>query len=64
MRNKKKLISKAIKNVDEEIAGLASHGHTAAGLSSEGYAGGYRDALYDMINLLNGVFPQRRYWWD
>jgi len=32
------------------------------GLSSEGYLGGYRDALDDIELVLNGVRPNRR--WD
>lgn len=34
------------------------------GLSGEGYDGGYRDALADVLLLLNGVFPCNRpeYW--
>jgi hypothetical protein len=31
----------------------------ARGLAGEGYAGGYRDALHDVILFLNGVKPQR-----
>lgn len=33
------------------------------GLASEGYAGGYRDALDDVLLALNGVTPDRRGWW-
>lgn len=34
------------------------------GLSGEGYKGGYRDALDDIILLLNKVTPQRHGWWE
>jgi len=32
------------------------------GLSTEGYAGGYRQALADVELALNGVDPNSRYW--
>jgi len=35
----------------------------ASGLASEGYNGGYSDALSDMQLLLNNVIPQRNEWW-
>ena len=34
----------------------------ARGLASEGYDGGFRDALDDVLLLLNNVEPQREYW--
>ena len=34
------------------------------GLSSEGYVGGYRDALSDVLLAMNGVTPDRRGWWE
>jgi hypothetical protein len=57
-------ISQAIAKVTEEIHGNAQHGSYAAGLASEGYAGGYRDALWDVTNLINNVTPRRRNYWD
>jgi hypothetical protein len=38
-----------------EISNLASHGFYAGGLASEGYLGGYRDALDDVLSALNGI---------
>jgi hypothetical protein len=35
----------------------------AQALASEGYAGGYRDALDDVQLLMNGVEPDRRGYW-
>ena len=60
----KRKIDKALVHVNGEISALASHGHYAAGLSSEGYSGGYRDCLHDIILLLNGNTPRRRDYWD
>ena len=59
-----KEIYAAFKKVNQEISDLASHGHIAAGLSSEGYSGGYRDCLTDIQLLLNGIMPKRRNYWD
>jgi len=41
-------------------------GGPAAGLYAEGYAGGFRQALYDITNLLHDVEPSddRGYWRD
>ncbi len=64
---KEKLIShlqQVQQAVNKEIRGHASRGRIAAGLAGEGYAGGYRDALADVILLMDGVCPDRRhYWW-
>ena len=65
--NKRKLqqtINKARVEVNEEIIGFAKRSTIAAGLSSEGYAGGYRDALDDITLLLNGIAPHRRNYWN
>lgn len=35
----------------------------AKGLASEGYKGGYRDALNDVLLALNGVEPHRWNYW-
>ena len=60
----KRAIKAALKRVNAEITGL-SRGESiyAAGLASEGYSGGYRDALNDITLLLNGVLPERRDYW-
>jgi hypothetical protein len=54
--------------VEREISGLASRGsgsgiNYAGGLAGEGYAGGYRDALDDILLALDGIPPSRRGWW-
>jgi len=55
-------VQKAISNVNKEIEGN-SVGKYGAGLASEGYAGGYRDALNDVLLALRGVNPNRRWYW-
>jgi hypothetical protein len=55
------------KKANEEISGLARGGGMyAAGLASEGYVGGYRDALSHVMLLLNGVWPNNDGygWWS
>ena len=64
-REAMKLISKARKEVEKDISGHASRGGIyARALAGEGYSGGYRDALDDVTLLLNGVIPNRRFWWE
>lgn len=41
----------------------STDGKVASGLASEGYAGGYSDALSDVLLLLNDVEPERRDYW-
>ena len=54
-----------MKKVNEEISGFTWRGGIyAKGLASEGYNGGYRDALNDVLLALNGVKPNRQNWWD
>ena len=55
-------IKQAMKIVDAEISGN-SNGFYGRGLAGEGYAGGYRDALMDVLLLLRGVQPNRRNYW-
>ena len=53
-------------NVNKSIAASArSGGMYAAGLAGEGYAGGYRDAISDVMLALRGVNPndRGRGWW-
>lgn len=48
-----------------EISGDGRPGdHIARGLSAEGYAGGYRDALHDVLAFMQHGHPgdQRGYW--
>lgn len=58
------MIGAACKAVEKDISGHASRGGIyAGGLAGEGYNGGYRDALSDVILALNGVTPDRNGWW-
>jgi len=60
----KKDLYKAIENVNESITNSAGRGGAyARGLASEGYNGGYRQALYDVIAALNDVPNCRSRFW-
>lgn len=68
-----RLIDIAHKNVSKEIRSDAGYDNPdmtqrssffARGLSGEGFNGGYRAALEDVILALNGVRPQRNGWWQ
>jgi hypothetical protein len=61
---KRKQIEAARDVVNKLIAGHASQGRIAAGLASEGYNGGYRDALEDCLLVLSGVTPNRHHFWN
>lgn len=51
----KKDLYKAIENANQDIVNFAKRGGPYAGaLSPEGYSGGYRDALNDVLSALNG----------
>lgn len=64
-RGIKRKIKVVLKQVDSEISAFAKRGFFAGGLASEGYNGGYRDALLDVLLALNGVPPcKQRHWWD
>jgi hypothetical protein len=58
-------IKEARDAVSAEISELASRGgRFARGVAPEGYAGGYRDALDDVLLLLTGdTMPTRRDYW-
>ena len=60
----KRQLEIASKNVRQEISDNAKGGFIAGGLSAEGYAGGYQQAIYDVIAALNGVpaSSSSRYW--
>lgn len=61
----KRQLDKALEKVRQEISAHAQRGGLyAGGLAGEGYNGGYRDALNDVMLLLNGVTPDRNGWWD
>lgn len=60
-----KEIGKALATLRAEIQAIAARGHYAAGLSTEGFAGGYQSALNDVLLVMNGVRPNNsgeRYW--
>lgn len=60
----RKLIEQALDAASREVEGLAaSGGKYARGLAGEGYTGGYRDALRDVLLVLDGVVPNRNNWW-
>ena len=54
----------AMAAVQKKISANARQGFYAAGLSSEGYAGGFKQALSDVLQLLYDVEPNddRHYW--
>lgn len=57
-------LQKVLTRVRQEISGNASSGgRFAAGLAAEGYAGGYAQALRDVLLALNGVEPTTRDYW-
>ena len=68
MRKKELLkhISKARNKVQSEITAYVQSYDSkyVRGLASEGYNGGYRDALDDVMLLLNDVRPTRHDFWD
>lgn len=58
-------IRQALKKVNAEISGMHSDmGGKYACLSGEGYAGGYRDAMADVLLRMRGVRPGTRHYWD
>jgi len=57
----KRKLSKAIQNAQTELENVP-HGLYQQGLKSEGYVGGYFQALNDVMLALNGVDPDSRYW--
>ncbi len=65
-RGIKRQLNKVLLKVSKEISGIssASYSPIGAALSSEGYSGGYRDAISDVILALNGQKPRRRGYWD
>jgi len=59
-----KRLQNAQKRVRQEISGNAQGGKFAAGISNEGYAGGYQQCLMDVDALLTHGYPSdpRGYW--
>jgi len=72
----RRLINRALKNIEAQMNREAQDARKdwerrgakgpnfAAGLASEGYMGGYRDALNDALLAMNGVTPNRNRWWE
>lgn len=59
----KRMLVKVRKVVAGDISGFAQRGGLyAQGMAGEGYNGGYRDALDDVLLALNGVEPNRGFW--
>lgn len=59
-----KIIKYAGDRVQEEISSFAFTNHVSAEVVSEGFNGGYREALDDILLLLNGTVPNRHSrWW-
>ncbi len=59
----KRGIAIARRNVSVLIRAHAAGGSIARALASEGYNGGYRDALDDVVLALNGIMPMRESFW-
>jgi hypothetical protein len=59
-----KRLDLALKNVNGEIGEFSKHSRIASGLSTEGYAGGYAQALRDVEAMLRHGHPNdpRGYW--
>lgn len=59
-----KRAKKACEKVEAEISANAKRSSISGGLSMEGYAGGYLNALYDVMGLLEHGNPNdtRNYW--
>lgn len=63
MRGIKRKIKQALEAANAEVKAHADRGGMyARGLAGEGYAGGYREALNDVLLAANGVKPQNRFW--
>lgn len=65
-RGIKRLIAIARENVSDQIrkdraSAMGAIGKADAG---SGYNGGYRAALDDVLLALNGVKPNRNWWWE
>ena len=65
MRKRKTVreIEFALANIDKEVIAYAKRGRIAGGLALEGYKGGYRQALLDVLLLLSDTIPETRGWW-
>lgn len=57
-----KMLHSASNAAGREVSGHAARGGLyARGMSGEGYAGGYRDALYDVMAVMNGGHPSDKW---
>lgn len=54
-----KQVKTALQAANQEIKDLSHGGLYAKGLASEGFIGGYTEALQDVLLALNGVTPDR-----
>lgn len=62
MKNKKDIISQVNRSISKEHYKDTNRDNLYQhGLSSEGYAGGYMQALSDVVLFMNGVVPNSRY---
>lgn len=57
-------VTRARKRVQAQIERDTHDNMYSRGLAGEGYKGGYRDALDDVILILNGATPYRNFWWE
>ncbi len=64
--DKKRAIKAARCRVNKDITAFASRGGQFSGaLSGEGYNGGYRDAIDDLLLLIDSnTMPRRNGWWE
>lgn len=62
MKNKKDIISKVGESIRKEHSKFTDQNSLySRGLSSEGYDGGYMQALQDVLLFMNGNIPNSRY---
>lgn len=61
----RRMLRRARRAAENEVSILARRGGVYAGaLASEGYSGGYRDALDDVRLALDGIVPARWGQWQ
>ena len=63
MRQLDKVLENINKEIRNSVSGRKDDIYVSA-IAREGYAGGYYDAVCDVINALNGVMPKRRNYWE
>lgn len=62
-RGIKRRVRAVLVAVNAEISAQSSEGRIAAAMATEGYRGGYADALRDVLLALDGIQPDRRGYW-